>query len=88
VTDSVSYGAAVKIDMTPDSAGAFRDFTTASVGRQTQLVVDGKVISEPVIREPIMGGSVMISVDTATEAQSLARQLSAPGATITVRLAP
>ncbi|MGO4561375.1 SecDF P1 head subdomain-containing protein [Rhizobiales bacterium 3FA27D7] len=88
VTDSVSYGAAVKIDMTPDSAGAFRDFTTASVGRQTQLVVDGKVISEPIIREPITGGSVMISVDTATEAQSLARQLSAPGATITVRLAP
>lgn len=86
-TDGVSYGAAVKIDLTPDSAGAFRDFTTVSVGRTTQIVVDGKVISEPVIREPITGGSVMISVDSTVEALKLAKQLSAPGATITVRLA-
>lgn len=87
-TQSISYGAAVKVDLAPDSTNAFRDFTLAAIGQKTQLVVDGKVISEPVIQEPIMGGSVMISVDTAAEAQAIAQQLSASDATITVRLAP
>lgn len=46
-----------------DSAGArqFAEITTANVGRPFAIVLDGKVLSAPVIREPIIGGSGQIS---------------------------
>ncbi len=46
-----------------DSAGGrrFADVTRANVGRPFAIVLDGKVISAPQIREPILGGSGQIS---------------------------
>jgi preprotein translocase subunit SecD len=46
-----------------DSAGAkrFGDVTAKNVGKPFAIVLDGKVISAPVIREPILGGSGQIS---------------------------
>ncbi|MEQ8193502.1 MAG: protein translocase subunit SecD [Rhodospirillales bacterium] len=46
-----------------DSVGArrFGDVTSKSVGKVFAIVLDGKVISAPVIREPILGGSGQIS---------------------------
>lgn len=46
-----------------DSAGArrFGDATRKNVGRPFAIVLDGKVISAPVIREPILGGTGQIS---------------------------
>ena len=46
-----------------DSTGArqFGEVTRNSVGRPFAIVLDNKVISAPVIREPIMGGSGQIS---------------------------
>lgn len=46
-----------------DSAGArqFGEVTRSAVGRPFAIVLDGEVISAPVIREPIMGGSGQIS---------------------------
>src|SRR5579872_3197520 len=46
-----------------DSNGGrrFGDVTKANVGKRFAIVLDGKVISAPVIREPITGGSGMIS---------------------------
>ncbi|SLN55915.1 protein translocase subunit SecD [Oceanibacterium hippocampi] len=46
-----------------DSAGAkrFANTTAENVGRPFAIVLDGKVISAPVIREPILGGSAEIS---------------------------
>ncbi|PKQ06419.1 MAG: protein translocase subunit SecD, partial [Alphaproteobacteria bacterium HGW-Alphaproteobacteria-11] len=46
-----------------DSTGArqFGEVTRNSVGRPFAIVLDDKVISAPVIREPIMGGSGQIS---------------------------
>ena len=46
-----------------DSSGAkrFADITEANVGRPFAIVLDGKVLSAPVIREPITGGSGQIS---------------------------
>jgi SecD/SecF fusion protein len=45
-----------------DSAGArrFGEITRANVGRQFAIVLDGKVLSAPVIHEPILGGSGQI----------------------------
>ncbi len=46
-----------------DNAGAvrFADITRANVGRPFAIVLDDKVLSAPVIREPITGGSGQIS---------------------------
>lgn len=46
-----------------DSAGArrFGDATRKNVGKPFAIVLDGRVISAPVIREPILGGTGQIS---------------------------
>jgi preprotein translocase subunit SecD len=56
----------------------FGDATRENVGRQLAIVLDGKVISAPVIREPILGGSGIISGSfTTEEAKDLALLLRA-----------
>ncbi|MGE5540468.1 MAG: protein translocase subunit SecD [Gemmatimonas sp.] len=58
-----------------DTAGArkFADITRNNVGKPFAIVLDGKVISAPVIREPILGGSGEISGNfTTQEAKDLA----------------
>lgn len=81
-------GPAVEIALTPESAKAFEDFTRAALGQKTQLLVDGDVIFEPVVREPIAGGNVTINGLDSSQAKMLERQLSSSEATIIVRLAP
>ena len=46
-----------------DSSGSrkFGDLTSKNVGKRFAIVLDGEVISAPVIREPITGGSGQIS---------------------------
>ncbi len=56
----------------------FGETTKNNVGRRLAIVLDGKVISAPVIREPILGGSGIISGSfTVQEAQDLALLLRA-----------
>src|SRR3954471_11689155 len=52
-----------------DSAGArrFAEITKQNVGRPFAIVLDGKVISAPVIREPITGGRGQISGNFTTQ---------------------
>lgn len=51
------------VNFTFDAVGArrFADVTRANVGRPFAIVLDGQVISSPVIREPITGGRGQIS---------------------------
>ncbi len=51
------------VNFTFNALGArqFADVTTANVGKLFAIVLDGKVISAPVIREPITGGRGQIS---------------------------
>jgi preprotein translocase subunit SecD len=63
-----------------DSVGArrFADATKANVGKPFAIVLDGKVISAPVIREPILGGSGVITGSfTSEQTNQLAIQLRA-----------
>ncbi|MBF0373500.1 MAG: protein translocase subunit SecD [Alphaproteobacteria bacterium] len=63
-----------------DTAGGrkFGDLTTENVGRQLAIVLDRKVISAPVIRTPIIGGSGIIEGNfTVQTAQDLALLLRA-----------
>jgi preprotein translocase subunit SecD len=66
------------ISFTFNNAGArkFGEFTRTHVGRPFAIVLDDKVISAPVIREPILGGSGQISGSVTVEgANQLAIQL-------------
>ena len=51
------------VSITFDSQGAqrFARLTTDNVGKQFAIILDGEVISAPVIREPILGGTSQIS---------------------------
>jgi preprotein translocase subunit SecD len=63
-----------------DGIGArrFSDVTTQNVGRPFAIVLDGKVLSAPVIREPITGGAGQISGHfTVQEANDLSLLLRA-----------
>ncbi|MBK1668359.1 protein translocase subunit SecD [Rhodovibrio sodomensis] len=63
-----------------DTVGAkrFAEATQENVGRPFAIVLDGKVISAPVIREPILGGQGVISGDfTVQQANDLALLLRA-----------
>ena len=50
------------VNFSLNSVGAreFADTTTANVGKLFAIVLDGKIIEAPVIREPITGGSGQI----------------------------
>jgi protein-export membrane protein SecD len=67
-----------------DAAGArrFGDATRENVGKPFAIVLDNKVISAPVIREPILGGSGIISgsftVQTASDLALLLRAGALP----------
>ncbi|WP_181423983.1 hypothetical protein [Rhizobium sp. UGM030330-04] len=52
------------------------------------MLVNGDVIFEPVVREPITGGNVTINGLDSSQAGMVERQLSSSEATIIVRLAP
>jgi len=68
------------VNFTLNSVGAreFADVTSANVGKPFAIILDGKVISAPVIREPITGGSGQISGSyTAQSATDLALLLRA-----------
>ena len=56
----------------------FGEVTQANVGKPFAIVLDGQVISAPVIREPILGGSGQISGNfSASEAEDLSLLLRA-----------
>jgi preprotein translocase subunit SecD len=68
------------VNFTFDSIGGkrFGDATRENVGRPLAIILDGKVISAPVIREPILGGRGQISGNfSAASAQDLAVLLRA-----------
>ncbi len=73
------YGGAA-VDIAFDSRGTriFSDISTKNVGKRFAIVLDGKVYSAPVFREPILGGRAQISGHfTTQEAQDLAAILNA-----------
>ncbi|MGA2088482.1 MAG: protein translocase subunit SecD [Stellaceae bacterium] len=68
------------VSFTFDSTGArrFGDATSSNVGKPFAIVLDNKVISAPVIREPILGGRGVISGNfTVQSASDLALLLRA-----------
>lgn len=58
------------------STRAFRAWTIKNIGNLFAMVLDGKVVSAPIIREPILGGSIQIFWDLSSdESEHLAAKL-------------
>ena len=67
----------VTFRLTPASAKVFSELTSKNVGKAMAISVDGRVITKPVIREPIIGGSGQLSGNmTAADAKTLAERLA------------
>ncbi|MBY3133275.1 hypothetical protein [Rhizobium laguerreae] len=84
----VSYDHGLNIVLIPESAAKFRDFTQGVLGRQTQMLINDKVVMEPWMREPIMDGRIVLAGTDRKDLETLAEQLRVPGAKILVRLRP
>lgn len=60
-----------------EGSDLFADITTRNVGKQIAIFLDGELVSSPVVREPITGGSATISGGfTPEEARDLVRNLN------------
>jgi preprotein translocase subunit SecD len=79
----------VSFTMTDSSRRAFAELTRENVGRPMEIRVDGRVITKPVIREPIVGGSGQLfgglSVD---QAKDIAERLSTGTAKLEIEVVP
>jgi preprotein translocase subunit SecD len=75
--DQYSGRPVISIVLAASSARAFGEFTTANVGRAAEVRIDGKAVMKPIVREPILGGTVMISgAFSIDEARNLASRLA------------
>ena len=60
-----------------DGARAFGEMTARLIGQRIAIVYEGRVLLAPVVREPILGGAMIISGDfTSEEVSDLAVMLS------------
>ena len=77
----------ISVRLVREGAVAFAQFTQQYVGRKVEVRVDGKTLVKPIVREPILGGFLQISIGSATEAQTLATALRSGKAKLEVDIA-
>jgi len=66
----------VQFVLTPDGAKKFGDYTRANIGRELVIVLDGEILSAPVIQDAIASGQGIITGRfTRSEADTLSVQL-------------
>lgn len=85
--DRTTYQPTVSVQFNGDGAKIFEDLTTRNVTKQLGIYLDGLPISAPVVREPITGGSAVISGKfTLDEAKKLAERLNAGALPVPIKL--
>jgi preprotein translocase subunit SecD len=72
----------VALEFSPDGAKLFGDLTGKNVGKHISILLDKKVLTSPVVNEPILGGKAVItgsrSIEEAQELAILLRSGSLP----------
>ncbi len=67
----------VRVDFNADGAKLFGDITSANVGRELGIFLDGKLLSAPVIQDKITDGTAIISGNfSAEQARDMVRNLN------------
>lgn len=76
------------VDFNDEGKELFAKITTENTGRQLAIFLDGKLVSDPVINEPITGGTAVISGNfTAESARELVRNLNIGALPVPITLA-
>ena len=87
ISDMATGQPVVSITFDAASTEAFAAFTRDNVGRKTVVRIDGEEIMSPIIREPILEGTVQISGGmTMADAKALAVRLTSGDSRIEVEL--
>ncbi len=82
-----TYQPEVSVQFDSEGAKIFEELTKRNVGKQLGIYLDGLPISAPVVREPISGGSAVISGKfNIDEAKKLAGRLNAGALPVPIRL--
>jgi len=85
--DAQNNDAVVMFKMSDASKRAFAELTRANVGHKLAIRVDGKTLSAPIIREPILGGAGQIAGHfTVQQARDLAARLSSGAAKLEMEI--
>jgi protein-export membrane protein SecD len=83
-----STDSSVDVTFNDEGKALFAKITRENVGKQLAIFLDGDLKSDPVIREPILGGTAVISGGfTKTEVQELARNLNIGALPVPIQLA-
>jgi preprotein translocase subunit SecD len=68
---------AVELILTSEGAEKFKELTAQNVGKRCAMVLNGKFLSAPVIRDTILGGRAIINgIFTEAEAEDIAKGLN------------
>jgi preprotein translocase subunit SecD len=67
----------VVVEFDKADASKFGDVTGKALEKQLAILLGGKVISAPVVKEPLTGGKVAFAFGTASEAEKVATELGA-----------
>jgi len=75
----MGQGYTIAITLTPDGARKLEKLTADNVGKRLAILVAGKLVSAPIIREPILDGSAVIEGGKISEqeANRLVSQINA-----------
>ena len=69
----------VYVDLTTEGTAALETATEAAVGSEIAIIIDGRIVSSPVVAVPITGGNVVVARGlTERQAESLASRID-PG---------
>lgn len=79
----------IRVDFNPEGAKLFGDITSANVGRQLAIFLDGKLLSAPTIQTSITDGTAIISGSTFTAetAKEMVRNLNLGALPVPISLA-
>jgi preprotein translocase subunit SecD len=77
VTQATVSGSEVQLVLAPATAKAFEDATAKNQGRQLAIIIDRVVQGAPVIKAPIKGGKVSVTLRSPEKAQQLAKAITA-----------
>ncbi len=68
-------GPRLQVKFTPEQSVAFAEFTQRNLEKRVRIVVNGTLVSDPIIKSHIMGGSMEVIVASPEEGLSVAKAL-------------
>jgi preprotein translocase subunit SecD len=75
--DGQGTGQTVVAEFDKADASKLGDVTGKALEKQLAILLDGRVLSAPVVKEPLTGGNLSFAFETASEAEQVAAELDA-----------